>query len=175
MYGVYICCATDPVPRSFLIPFEEYKNSVLIIRAKLESFSCDSFNTTTITDVREKKRPKERKISFVINKVMEWRKLYTGMIDDNGQIIKYSLEDAADKVGISKKSLDDYMLQLRLGKKYGFDFHQHKDNKIGILRTYIKEHRKDGEKGDSVEDDKSGKGKKEKKKTGKKRAKKEKN
>eukprot|EP00826_Nyctotherus_ovalis_P039992 TRINITY_DN3889_c0_g1_i12.p1 TRINITY_DN3889_c0_g1~~TRINITY_DN3889_c0_g1_i12.p1 ORF type:complete len:159 (+),score=75.03 TRINITY_DN3889_c0_g1_i12:26-478(+) len=126
-------------------------------------------------DIKEKKRPKERKISFVINKVMEWRKLYTGMIDDNGQIIKYSLEDAADKVGISKKSLDDYMLQLRLGKKYGFNFHENKDNKIGILRNYIKDHRKnEGEKGDSGDEDKPAKEKKERKKTVRKNSKKDK-
>eukprot|EP00826_Nyctotherus_ovalis_P039993 TRINITY_DN3889_c0_g1_i19.p3 TRINITY_DN3889_c0_g1~~TRINITY_DN3889_c0_g1_i19.p3 ORF type:complete len:108 (-),score=44.06 TRINITY_DN3889_c0_g1_i19:123-446(-) len=106
---------------------------------------------------------------------MEWRKLYTGMIDDNGQIIKYSLEDAADKVGISKKSLDDYMLQLRLGKKYGFNFHENKDNKIGILRNYIKDHRKnEGEKGDSGDEDKPAKEKKERKKTVRKNSKKDK-
>lgn len=49
-----------------------------------------------------------------------------------------SLEDAAKKVGISKKSLDDYLLQLRYGKKYGFDFNEHKEAKIGILRAFVK-------------------------------------
>lgn len=52
--------------------------------------------------------------------------------------LKYSLEDAAKKVGISKKSLDDYLLQLRYGKKYGFDFNEHKEAKIGILRAFVK-------------------------------------
>jgi len=93
--------------------------------------------------LKERKRPKERKIAYVVNKVMEWRKLYTGLIDNNGQIVKYSLEEAAAKVGISKKSLDDYILQLRLGKKYGFDFQEHKDNKVGVLRAFIKSHKKD--------------------------------
>ena len=36
------------------------------------------------------------------------------------------LEDAATKVDVSKKSLDDYLLQLRFGKKYNFDFQKHK-------------------------------------------------
>ncbi|MFM7852716.1 MAG: hypothetical protein ACKO96_12580 [Flammeovirgaceae bacterium] len=40
----------------------------------------------------------------------------------DGELIRFSLEDAAQKVGVSKKSLDDYLLQLRFGKKYGFDF-----------------------------------------------------
>ena len=38
-------------------------------------------------------------------KVSEWRRLYM----DQG----VTLENAAQKIGISKKSLDDYFLQLR--------------------------------------------------------------
>jgi len=53
-------------------------------------------------------------------------------------LLLYSLEDAAKKVSISKKSLDDYLLQLRYGKKYGFDFNEHKEAKIGILRAFVK-------------------------------------
>ena len=45
-----------------------------------------------------------------------------------------SLVDAAAKIGISKKSLDDYLLQLRYGKKFGFNFELHKHEKIGKLR-----------------------------------------
>lgn len=63
------------------------------------------------------------------------------MQDSQGQIVRYSLEDAAQKVGISKKSLDDYLLQLRYGKKYGFDFNQHKEDKIGVLRAFVKKHK----------------------------------
>jgi len=39
---------------------------------------------------------------------------------------------------MSKKSLDDYLLQLRFGKKYGFNFNKHKDDKIGVLRQFVK-------------------------------------
>jgi hypothetical protein len=52
--------------------------------------------------------------------------------------VRYSLEDAAAKVGVSKKSLDDYLLQLRFGKKYGFDFQKNKNEKVGVLRSYVK-------------------------------------
>jgi len=48
------------------------------------------------------------------------------------------LDQAAQKVGISKKTLDDYLLQIRCGKKYGFDFNKHLEKRIGILRTYVK-------------------------------------
>ena len=49
-----------------------------------------------------------------------------------------SLDDAAHRVGISKKSLDDYLLQLRFGRKFGFNFNAHRLDKVGILRGYIK-------------------------------------
>jgi hypothetical protein len=67
------------------------------------------------------KRTKERTIEEIIEKVSLWRKLYNGVIRD-GNLVRYSLEDAASKVGVSKKSLDDYLLQMRFGKKYNFDF-----------------------------------------------------
>ena len=55
------------------------------------------------------KRTKERSICEIIEKVSLWRKLYNGVMKD-GNLIRYSLEDAAAKVGVSKKSLDDYLL-----------------------------------------------------------------
>lgn len=42
-------------------------------------------------------------------------------------------------LGISKKSLDDYYYQLRLGEKYDFDFNSHMNDKVGVLRTFIKD------------------------------------
>ena len=58
--------------------------------------------------------------------------------DGQKQLQRWSLEDAADKVGVSKKSLDDYLLQLRFGKKYQFDFEKHRQDKVGVLRTSVK-------------------------------------
>jgi hypothetical protein len=55
---------------------------------------------------------------------------------------RWSLEDAAKKVGVSKKSLDDYLLQLRFGKKYGFDFESNRNEKVGVLRSFVKEKKK---------------------------------
>ena len=85
---------------------------------------------------------RERKIGYVIEKVYAWRRLYNGLKDENDSYIKYSLDKAADKVNVSKKSLDDYLLQIRLGRKYGFDFDKNKYKKIGVLRDYVKEIKK---------------------------------
>lgn len=49
------------------------------------------------------------------------------------------MQESAEMLGISKKSLDDYYYQLRLGEKYEFDFTAHLDDKVGVLRTFIKD------------------------------------
>lgn len=49
-----------------------------------------------------------------------------------------SLLEAAKMLGMPKKSLDDYYYQLRLGEKYGFDFETHLFDRVGVLRTYLK-------------------------------------
>jgi uncharacterized protein (DUF2267 family) len=51
---------------------------------------------------------------------------------------KLSLTEAAKLIGVSKKTLDDYFLQLRLGELYGFDFKENLDSKIGVLRSHIR-------------------------------------
>ena len=63
----------------------------------------------TDTHQVKEKRTKERTISEIIEKVALWRKLYNGVVLD-GNLVRYSLEDAAKKVNVSKKSLDDYLL-----------------------------------------------------------------
>ena len=72
-------------------------------------------------------RNKERSIGFIIEKVTQWRKLYNGYYDEKQELKRMSLEDAANKVGVSKKSLDDYLSQIRLGRYNGFDFNKNKD------------------------------------------------
>ena len=68
------------------------------------------------------------------------------VLTDNRIKIKYTLEQAANKVGISKKSLDDYLIQLRIGKFFNFNFTEHKNDKVGILRAFVKKHKPQYEK-----------------------------
>jgi hypothetical protein len=89
--------------------------------------------------VIDNKRTKERQIKFVVEKVSLWRKLYNGVDLGTGETIRYSLEDAAKLVGISKKSLDDYLLQLRFGRMYGFDFLKNQSQNIGVLRKFVRD------------------------------------
>ncbi len=79
------------------------------------------------------KRIKERDIEFVREKVTEWRKIHE---ESNN---KMNLDQAAKMVEISRKTLDDYSLQLRRADEMGFDFKQNKGEKMGVLRKYVKE------------------------------------
>ena len=84
------------------------------------------------------KRAKERKIGYIIKKVYIWKKLYEGVEDKKGNRIKMTLQGAAEKVEISKKSLDEYLNQIKFGKYFGFDFNKHRNAKVGILRRFVK-------------------------------------
>jgi len=87
-------------------------------------------------------RVKERKIGEVVEKVNEWRNLHSGMIDPmTGQYIKMSLKDAATRVGIKHKSLNDYLLFIKDGKKFGFNFNEYYHEGIGVLRKFVKLHK----------------------------------
>ena len=43
-------------------------------------------------------------------------------------------------MGVSKKSLDDYLSQLRSGRQCGYNFNANKFEKVGHLRRFVKEH-----------------------------------
>lgn len=58
------------------------------------------------------RRSNERKIGTVLEKVALWRKLFSG-ITVQGIDVQMSLKGAAKKVGLSKKTLDDYFMQIR--------------------------------------------------------------
>lgn len=51
---------------------------------------------------------------------------------------RMNLQEAARVVGISKKSLDDYYCQLRLAELHNFNFSQNMNQKMGVLRSFVK-------------------------------------
>ncbi len=149
---MYVVCGLDPLPESCLIPRYDCDYGQLSrVRLKFAFPDQAGVNQPVVQPAQKsvgkrrtgagktgRTRTKERRIGDVIEKVAFWRELYSGVHSSDGRLIKFSLEEAADKVGISKKSLDDYLLQLRYGKKYKFDFDTHKDDKFGMLRMYVK-------------------------------------
>ena len=153
----YVYMGSDPIdPNLFLddtlvdfdnlkIKLVSYIEDKLIKKTEKQLFEKKENNNKTTKD----KRTKERKIEFIVEKVNAWRRLYNGFYNENGEYTRYSLDQAAKMVGISKKSLDDYLLQLRLGRKYGFNFNQNKTKKVGILRAFVKRHRAQQKKGNT--------------------------
>ena len=84
------------------------------------------------------KRVRERSIKEVIRAVAVWRRLYNGVMRPGNILIRYTLDDSARKVGMSKKTLDDYLHLLRLGQKHNFPFKARPEDKVGALRKYIR-------------------------------------
>ena len=112
---------------------KEEDNSLSIDAEDEEDEKEDNIDYKKLTESGKR----ERKIGYIIEKVYAWRKLYNGYRDDNNKFIKYSLDEAAKQINVSKKSLDDYLLQIRLGRKCGFNFDENKNEKIGTLRSYV--------------------------------------
>ena len=62
-----------------------------------------------------------------------------------------SLQEAAQNVNMSKKTLDEYYNQIKEGKKFGFDFNRYKRDKVNVLRGFVKK-KKEGEKKEDNDD-----------------------
>jgi len=146
---MFVYCGNDPIDPHITIPRDEYESHMKIslkVRKVATSIFHDLISDKKATENDEDKKKKdnkcrwtkERKIGKVIEKVSLWRWLYNGFYDNQGKFIKMSLEEAAKKVGISKKSLDDYLLQIRFGRKFGFNFNEHIYENVGVLRTFVK-------------------------------------
>ena len=49
-------------------------------------------------------------------------------------------------MGVSKKTLDDYHMLVRVGKKAGFDFDAQFGQRIGLLRAFVRTVKEKGKK-----------------------------
>ena len=83
-----------------------------------------------------KKKNADRTIEEVIEIVKKWRDLWAE-VDIYGKKC-HTLESAAQRVGITRRTLEDYNYQIQQGQSFSFDFEKHKSHKIGVLRQYNK-------------------------------------
>jgi hypothetical protein len=84
-------------------------------------------------------RSKERTIAEVIELVKQWRDLHLNAHKSGNSSKKMNLQEAAKVLEVSKKSLDDYYCQLRLAEANNFDFSSNFHEKMGILRSFVKD------------------------------------
>ena len=72
----------------------------------------------------------ERSLADMIRMVALQRHMHNGVAEThegNMYLVKYTLEDAALRLGVRKKTLDDYQLQIRKGFLMNYDFDRHSD------------------------------------------------
>lgn len=117
--------------------------AVILVRF-INNSDCVIENESSISHLegsaeQKEGRSKERNIGEVIEVVKIWRDLH---LNKHKMLRRrLNLQDAAREIGISKKSLDDYYCQLRLGELYNFDYVSNLREKMGVLRSYVKNYR----------------------------------
>ena len=70
--------------------------------------------------------------------MLEWRGLCSGISANGTAVPKMSSRAAACVVDVPKKSLDHYLLLIKAGSRYGYNFNEHKDKKMGHLSSFVK-------------------------------------
>ena len=122
----------------------EDENEEEIYEAEEKDKNQESFEDNK-NKKKDCKRSKEKRIGFIVKKVFEWK----GLRKLSKR--KMSLQEAAQNVNMSKKTLDEYYNQIKEGKKFGFDFNRYKRDKVNVLRGFVKK-KKEGEKKEDNDD-----------------------
>jgi len=120
------------IDKTHLLRFEIFEDENEINKTENEEMKTNYYIN------ENSKRAKERKINEIVLKVYEWKKIYNNCVNKKGEKVKLTLQDAAALINLSKKSLDEYLNQIKYGKYFGFDFNKHKNSKVGILRGFVK-------------------------------------
>ncbi|CAD8178679.1 unnamed protein product [Paramecium octaurelia] len=88
------------------------------------------------------KRVKERLVGDALQKVNQWKSiLLNGIPQSDGTLMRLTLNKAAEIIGIPKKSLEDYN-QLFKKVKLLTDVNQFANEKMGVLRNYLRKNSK---------------------------------
>lgn len=135
-YDALVFCGCDPLPRAVVISKDEYDQKAGVVELRAEIIE----HTESHQEITDGKptfpRVKERVLGTIVRKVKTWRELYLGCA--LGQERRLSLKEAAKAVRLPKKTLDDYLQQLKAGKRGGFDFAQHANQGVGTLRDFLR-------------------------------------
>lgn len=124
-----------------------FSNLIEVYGDENETEAIDSIDSNNSIETKcdfhcNSKRAKERNIRNIIKKLYLWKRIYHGLCDKNGRKVRLTWKEAAELTKISHKSLDDYYNQIKYAKYLGFDFSKHKNEKIGVLRGFVKAHLK---------------------------------
>eukprot|EP00330_Aristerostoma_sp_ATCC50986_P002542 CAMPEP_0114576128 /NCGR_PEP_ID=MMETSP0125-20121206/914_1 /TAXON_ID=485358 ORGANISM="Aristerostoma sp., Strain ATCC 50986" /NCGR_SAMPLE_ID=MMETSP0125 /ASSEMBLY_ACC=CAM_ASM_000245 /LENGTH=259 /DNA_ID=CAMNT_0001764381 /DNA_START=372 /DNA_END=1151 /DNA_ORIENTATION=+ len=113
----------------------------------VQANSTTTTTKTTLTNFAEpeiKGRPKL--LSEVMKTVMKWRQIRNkGKLTKDNKKVKVSFNEAAEMLGLSLKSLNDYLRVIKLGEKFNFDFEKNMNKKFGVLRKFVSDKKLKGE------------------------------
>ena len=90
---------------------ERRKNSIK--KTRDEVINNNALFVPPSAEYRLTKRPRERNLRQIINYVIKWRELHSGVLVLNEktgkqEVVRYPLQEAANWLGMSKKTLDHY-------------------------------------------------------------------
>ena len=114
----------------------------LIFEENEMEYSNPLFNDINLDEEEENKtekgsgRDKEKTIGYAIIKVCKWEKLREKSKNN------ITLEDAAKKIDMAKKTLDDYKAQIKKGKEKDFNFNKHYKCKMNVLKDHNRDQKK---------------------------------
>lgn len=134
--NLYVNCGKPPVPSNLIVPADRIQNQRIVL--KLRHFDQPKAAPKTkkeekaLAAASERKYKKNRTIGYICEKVALWKRLY-----GNGNKSCTS-QQAAQLIGISKRTLEDYNALIKYGKIFGFDFTKHQLSKVGVLRSFVK-------------------------------------
>lgn len=92
-------------------------------------------------------RGNERMISSVVHTLTKWKKLHDHGASDPAaaatgeHTTRLTWGQAATFINVPKKTLDDYMREVRMGHRNGFDFDQNSSKRFGVLRAFNRRRR----------------------------------
>ena len=127
---------------------EKKINSEIVPTPKLKKIEKEK-NNEKIIEINKRKR----KIGEIVKNVYAQRMLFNGYYNEEGTKVKYDLDNASQKIGIAKKTLDDYLKQIREAREHGFDFNKYKDEPIAYLRKFNKDNKNKEKKDNNTKDD----------------------
>lgn len=129
-----------PIDNTVYLKFRQIINKEMHLRYDLydqenELENNEKRKSGLVINNIDSKRAKEKTIDYIIRKVFEWNEYR------NETKNKMSKIEAAYIVGLSKKTLDEYLFQIKEGHEHGFNFNKFKFYKVNTLRGYVKGHK----------------------------------
>ena len=138
---VYVYLGNFPSKDQITLEYQYIMDDVIRLRySKINQAMDEQPKDDAAEKKQKKKKVKERTIKEAIDSVQKWRQVYNET-DEKGKRI-HTLESAAEVVGVAKKTLDDYYANIRVAESYGFDFQTNMNQKIGVLRKFVRVHQK---------------------------------